>query len=148
MKRHLWNEQQAQSHSHSQMSVSKEQHEHPVGVQPRHHREPAEKSINRKDPVHHCIKGNIWNPVEHKQTHKKRLLILWRGKTKWSVPQPRNTNLKNRGIKAKLGAGFSKSNSISEPVGVMVFATTPVSSQYFLCFTLPSCLLWFPCVCL
>lgn len=90
------------------MSVSKEQHEHPVGVQPRHHREPAEKNINRKDPVHHFIKGNIWKPAEHKQTHKKRPLVLWRGKTKWNVPQPRNANLKNRGIKTKLGAGFYK----------------------------------------
>lgn len=44
MKCHLWNEQQAQSHSHSQMSVSKEQHEHPVGVKSRHHREPAERA--------------------------------------------------------------------------------------------------------
>lgn len=26
------------------MSVSKEQHEHPVGVKSRHHREPAEKA--------------------------------------------------------------------------------------------------------
>lgn len=47
MKRYLWDEQQAQSHSHSQMSVSEEQHEHPVGVKPRHQREPAEeRNIN------------------------------------------------------------------------------------------------------
>lgn len=49
MKCHLRNEQQAQSHSHGQMSVSKEQHEHPVGVQPRHQREPAEK--HRQDTI-------------------------------------------------------------------------------------------------
>lgn len=47
-RRHLWDEQQAESDGHGQMSVSKKQHEHPVGVQPQHHGEPAEKS--RDDP--------------------------------------------------------------------------------------------------
>lgn len=51
--RHLWDEQQAESDGHGQMSVSKKQHEHPVGVQPRHQGEPAEKQHkgkSRDDP--------------------------------------------------------------------------------------------------
>lgn len=41
--RHLWDEQQAEGDGHGQVSVSEEQHEHPVGVQPRHQGEPAQK---------------------------------------------------------------------------------------------------------
>lgn len=44
---HLWDEQQAQSDGHGQVSVSKDQHEHPVGVEPWNQGEPAERPAER-----------------------------------------------------------------------------------------------------
>lgn len=58
--RHLWDEQQAEGDGHGQVSVGEEQHEHPVGVQPRHQGEPAEKQHTGDDPSLRVRKPD-WN---------------------------------------------------------------------------------------
>lgn len=123
MQCYLWDEQQAQSHSHSQMSVNKEQHEHPVRVQPGHQREPAEKhqqervclftSILSKFRFESQMNWVLCVSVKYSHRQTQTLKAAWMKCT--AAPEAISTSeTVNRGIKAKLGGNY-KSSNILEP---------------------------------
>ena len=114
--RYLWDEQQAQSHSHRQMSVSEEQHEHPVGVKPRHQREPAEERNINIVTLPRAIFARRGVSAQYTKTHKHTSaaafgdeVILWTWGTERNVGQHHNPEALlfhktiNRGTEANLG---------------------------------------------